>query len=144
MMVSTKGRYALMVLIDIAQNVQDEYIPLVDIAERQGLSMKYLEIVVAMLNKGKLITSRRGKNGGYKLVKNLEEYNINEILEITEGSLSPVTCIGSKGVKCDKATSCVTLPLWIGLDRTISDYLSKISLKDIIDENIENIDNDIE
>ena len=136
MMVSTKGRYALMVLIDIAQNGEDEYIPLVDIAKRQGLSMKYLELVVAMLNKGNLITSRRGKSGGYKLIKKPEEYNINEILEITEGSLSPVNCIESDGVNCDKASSCITLPLWIGLDRVISDYLSKISLRDIIEAKI--------
>lgn len=136
MMVSTKGRYALMVLIDIAQNGEDEYIPLVDIANRQGLSMKYLELVVAMLNKGNLITSRRGKSGGYKLIKKPEEYNINEILEITEGSLSPVNCIESGGVNCDKASSCITLPLWIGLDRVISEYLSKISLRDIIEAKI--------
>lgn len=136
MMVSTKGRYALMILIDIAQNGEDEYIPLVDIANRQGLSMKYLELVVAMLNKGNLITSRRGKSGGYKLIKKPEEYNINEILEITEGSLSPVNCIDSKGVNCDKASSCITLPLWMGLDKVISDYLSKISLMDIIEAKI--------
>lgn len=139
MMVSTKGRYALMVLIDIAQNEKDGYIPLADIAKRQGLSMKYLEMVVSMLNKGKLLTSQRGKNGGYKLVKKPEEYNINEILEITEGSLSPVDCIEAGGVNCEKAASCMTLPLWIGLDKVISDYLRKISLQDVLKMDVEKI-----
>ena len=133
MMVSTKGRYALIVMIDLARNEGDGYISLSDIAERQNLSMKYLEIVVSMLNKGGLVKSLRGKNGGYHLARKPEEYNIGEILEITEGSLAPVECLKNGHMSCDKAGSCYTLPLWLGLDKVIDDYLGNISLQDLID-----------
>lgn len=137
MMVSTKGRYALMVMIDLAKNDEGGYISLSDIAKRQGLSMKYLEMVVSMLNKGGLVNSLRGKNGGYRLSRKPEDYDINEILQITEGSLAPVDCIKSEKVNCDRAASCITLPLWIGLDKVIANYLENISLQDVIDGNSE-------
>lgn len=136
MIVSTKGRYALVVMIDLAQNENIGYVSLGDIARRQNLSMKYLENVVSMLNKGGLLRSLRGKNGGYRLVKKPENYNINEILNVTEGSLSPVDCLKHNRVDCTKAASCITLPLWRGLDHVISDYLSGISLRDVMDGNV--------
>lgn len=135
MMISTKGRYALIVMIDLAKNQGDDYVSLADIAERQKLSMKYLESVVAILNKGGLLSSLRGKNGGYRLAKKPEDYSISTILNLTEGSLAPVECMKNNDYSCEKAANCMTLPLWLGLDRTIDEYLSGISLQDIIDGN---------
>ena len=132
MMVSTKGRYALIVMIDLAANLGEGYVSLSDIAGRQMLSMKYLENVVSILNKGGLLASLRGKNGGYRLAKKPEEYTINEILNLTEGSLAPVECIRNGDLNCDKAASCMTLPLWVGLDRAIEKYLSSVTLDDVI------------
>ena len=135
MMVSSKGRYALTVMVDIAKHDDDTYVSLADIAEREGLSMKYLESIIAMLNKGGMLVSARGKNGGYKLAKEPKDYSINEILLLTEGSLAPVNCIMQDGVQCDKAAGCSTLPLWAGLDKVIDNYLSGITLEDIITGN---------
>lgn len=135
MMVSSKGRYALTVLVDIAKNEGDSYVSLADIAERENLSMKYLESIIALLNKGGLLVSARGKNGGYKLARKPEEYNISEILVLTEGTLAPVNCIMQDGVQCDKAATCSTLPLWAGLDKVIDNYLSGITLEDILSGN---------
>lgn len=135
MMVSTKGRYALIVMIDLAENQADSYVSLSDIADRQHLSMKYLESVVSLLNKGGLLDSQRGKNGGYRLARKACDYSISEILNLTEGSLSPVDCIKNNDFSCSKAASCLTLPLWLGLDRAIDSYLSEINLQDIIDGN---------
>ena len=135
MMVSTKGRYALTVMVDIARNESDGYVSLSDIAERENLSMKYLESIISILNKGGLLVSLRGKNGGYKLARKPEEYNINEILLLTEGTLAPVNCIMQEGVQCEKAATCSTLPLWAGLDKVIDQYLSNITLEDLISGN---------
>lgn len=135
MMVSTKGRYALIVMIDLAKNQGDGHVSLADIAERQHLSMKYLESVVSILNKGGFLDSLRGKNGGYRLAKDPRQYSISAILNLTEGSLAPVECMKNNNYSCDKAASCMTLPLWLGLDRAIDSYLSEISLQDIIDGN---------
>lgn len=132
MMVSTKGRYALIVMIDLANNQCDAYVSLSDIAERQNLSMKYLENVVSILNKGNMLQSLRGKNGGYRLAKDPSEYKMSELLSLTEGSLAPVECIKNNDINCDKAASCMTLPLWVGLDRAIEEYLSKVTLEDVI------------
>lgn len=132
MMVSTKGRYALTVMVDLAKNEDDGYVSLADIAERENLSMKYLESIISILNKGGMLLSLRGKNGGYKLARKPEEYSINEILLLTEGTLAPVNCIMQDGVQCDKAATCSTLPLWAGLDKVIENYLGGITLEDII------------
>ena len=139
MIVSTKGRYALMVMIDLANHDDGGFISLADISERQNLSMKYLENVVSMLNKGGLLKSLRGKNGGYRLLKSPKDYNIGEILRITEGSLAPVDCIKSGEVSCGRANSCVTLPLWIGLDKVIDEYLDNITLHDLMSGNVDNL-----
>lgn len=135
MMVSTKGRYALTVLVDLARHQEEGYVSLSDIAEREKLSMKYLESIISTLNKGGMLQSLRGKNGGYRLARKPEEYNINEVLLLTEGTLAPVNCIMQDGVQCEKAATCSTLPLWAGLDKVIEQYLSKITLEDILTGN---------
>ena len=135
MMVSTKGRYALTVMADLAKNAGEGFVSLADIAEREQLSMKYLESIISVLNKGGMLESLRGKNGGYKLARKPEEYTVNEILLLTEGTLAPVNCIMQDGVECEKAATCSTLPLWAGLDAVIENYLSNITLEDIITGN---------
>lgn len=135
MMVSTKGRYALTVMVELARNSSEDFVSLADISERENLSMKYLESIISILNKGGMLVSARGKNGGYKLARKPSEYNISEILLLTEGSLAPVNCIMQDGVQCDKAATCSTLPLWAGLDKVIDKYLGGITLEDIINGN---------
>ena len=135
MMVSTKGRYALTVMVDLARLEGDGYVSLADIAERENLSMKYLESIISILNKGGMLQSLRGKKGGYRLSRKPDEYNISEILLLTEGTLAPVNCIMQDGVECEKAATCSTLPLWAGLDKVIENYLSDITLEDIISGN---------
>lgn len=132
MMVSSKGRYALTVMVEIAKHDNEGFVSLADIAEKEKLSMKYLESIISILNKGEMLVSARGKNGGYKLAKKPNEYNISEILLLTEGTLAPVNCIMQDGVQCEKAATCSTLPLWAGLDKVIDDYLRGITLEDII------------
>ena len=109
-MVSTKGRYALTVMVDLAKLSDGGYVSLADIAEKENLSMKYLESIISILNKGGLLQSLRGKNGGYKLARDPADYNIAEILLLTEGTLAPVNCIMQDGVQCEKAATCSTLP----------------------------------
>ena len=133
MMISTKGRYALRVMIDLAQNNTGQFISLKDVADRQDISMKYLEMIVAILNKGGLLESQRGKAGGYKLAKEAKEYTIGEILNLTEGTLAPVNCLGKNGKECDKADECMTLPLWQKLDLVIENYLNSVTLQDLLD-----------
>ena len=135
MMVSNKGRYALTVMVDLARLSDGGYVSLADIAEKENLSMKYLESIISILNKGGLLQSLRGKNGGYKLARDPAEYNIAEILLLTEGTLAPVNCIMQDGVQCEKAATCSTLPLWAGLDNVIDNYLRTITLEDIITGN---------
>ena len=135
MMVSTKGRYALTVMVDLAKISDGGFVSLADIAEREHLSMKYLESIISLLNKGGMLQSQRGKNGGYKLARDPADYNISEILLLTEGTLAPVNCIMQDGVQCEKAATCSTLPLWAGLDDVINKYLSRITLEDIISGN---------
>ena len=135
MMVSTKGRYALTVMVDLAKLSDGGFVSLADIAERENLSMKYLESIISILNKGGMLKSIRGKNGGYKLAREPKDYNISEILLLTEGTLAPVNCIMQEGIQCEKAATCSTLPLWAGLDNVIDKYLSTITLEDIITGN---------
>ncbi len=138
MMISTKGTYALRVMTDLAMHEKDGYISLKSIAERQHVSMKYLESIVSMLNKGGMVASLRGKDGGYKLRKPAEEYYIGEILRLTEGGLTPVSCHGfSEGEEeCENASSCIAFPMWQKLDALINDYLDKVSLRDLLDGNV--------
>jgi Rrf2 family protein len=133
MMISTKGRYALRIMTDLAQNGEGKYISLKDIANRQEISMKYLEMIVSILHKGGMVTSLRGKSGGYKLTKKPEEYTLGSILKLTEGSLAPVNCLEVGVEACARAEGCITLPLWKNLNRIIDDYLEQYTLKDLIE-----------
>lgn len=136
MMISTKGRYALRVMIDLAQNGDENFVSLKDVAERQNISMKYLEMIVSMLNKGNMVRSQRGKTGGYKLAKTPSEYTVGEILKLTEGTLAPVMCLEEGAEACERAKDCVTLPLWKELNRIIDKYLDSVTLDDVINKRI--------
>ena len=136
MMVSSKGRYALVVMTDIGIHQSEKQVPLSDIANRSNLSLKYLESIVSVLVKGKMLQSYRGKNGGYKLTKLPAEYRISEILKLIEGSLAPVECLNKDKAGCDNRDKCVTLPIWLGLDKVIYDYLSNITLEDLIKDEL--------
>ena len=130
MKISTKGRYALVVMIELAGNSNNEYIPLKDIAERQQISVKYLEKIVAMLNKAGFVQSNRGNNGGYKLVKEPKEYKVGDILRKTEGDLAPIACVN--GEECGKRENCKTFKFWQGLDNVINEYVDSKTLADLI------------
>lgn len=132
MMVSTKGRYALRVMLDIAQQPPGEYVPLNGIAERQGISVKYLEAIVATLCRAGLLLSQRGKNGGYRLPREPGAYTAGSILRLTEGSLAPVNCLICEQNGCGRAAHCLTLPMWTELDRRIHDYLESVTLEDLL------------
>lgn len=136
MMISTKGRYALRVMIDLAQNSKDNYVSLKDVAKRQDISMKYLEMIVSMLNKGDMVKSLRGKSGGYKLAKNPKDYTVGSILKLTEKTLAPVMCIEEGPEHCERSQECITLPLWQKLDHVINDYLDSVTLEDLIENKI--------
>lgn len=136
MMVSTKGRYALRVMIDLAQHGGEQCISLRDIAGRQQISVKYLEAVMAILNRAGLVVSHMGKNGGYKLARRPDQYMVGEILRITEGVIAPVSCLECEDNKCERAQSCITLPMWRELKHLISDYLDHITLEDLIAGNV--------
>lgn len=131
MKISTKGRYALRVMVDLALNYNGEYIPLKDIAQRQGISIKYIEQIIALLNKAGLIMSNKGKIGGYKLVKSPEKYNIGDILRATEGDLTPLKCIVDDNI-CDKKKTCKTYSFWVGLNDVIVKYINSKTLSDLI------------
>lgn len=141
MKVSTKGRYALRVMIDLAQHKDEGFISLKEIATRQEISMKYLEMIVGILNRADYVLSLRGKSGGYKLSRNASEYTIGAILKLTEGSMAPVSCLECGADACERAEDCITLPLWKGLDKVIDDYLESISLEDLIHNAMDNGDN---
>ena len=129
MNITTKGRYALRIMLDLAQYGKDEAVSLKAIAQRNDISMKYLEAIVSVLHKAGYVASYRGKNGGYRLTRKPEEYCIGDLLRLTEGSLAPVSCVDSG---CPNSEGCLTLPLWVGLDRRIDAYLKQITLGDIL------------
>ena len=131
-MISTKGRYALRVMLDLACQEENSYVPLKDIAERQEISKKYLEIIVKDLVKAKLIKGSSGKGGGYMLCRKPEDYNLGEILEAAEGSLTMVACLMPGADECPRASKCKTLPLWQDLDKIIHDYFFSKKLSDLI------------
>lgn len=130
MKISTKGRYAVRVMIDLASQDPKENISLKRVASRQSISEKYLEMIVGMLVKEKLLISTRGKTGGYRLSKPENEYTILEILEAVEGSLAPVSCLESKENECERYDHCSAIPLWEELYEHIKKYLSTITLQD--------------
>lgn len=132
MIISTKGRYALRVMVALAQRDREEFVPLKEIAHQQEISEKYLEAIVKHLVKGGLVVGLRGKGGGYRLARPTSEYTIKEILDVSEGPLAPVACLEGEQASCPRAGSCVTLPMWQGLDRVIQDYLSSITLEHLL------------
>ncbi|MDO5142898.1 MAG: Rrf2 family transcriptional regulator [Eubacteriales bacterium] len=132
MLISTKGRYALRVMVDLAEHPTDAFVPLKVIAERQEISEKYLESIIKLLVKAKLLTGLRGKGGGYKLTKSPEQYTVGSILRQTEETLAPVACLEQGECVCPRAAGCRTLSLWKGLDKVISDYLDDVTLADLI------------
>ena len=131
-MISTKGRYALRVMIDLAEHGGDGFVPLKDVAERQGISKKYLESIVRELVDGKLIAGVSGKGGGYRLCRAPEEYPVGEILERTEGTLATVACLSCGAEPCPRAAECPTLPLWSEFDRMTHDIFYGKTLRDLM------------
>ena len=131
-MISTKGHYALRVMIDLAEHNEERYVPLKEIAERQGISKKYLEIIVKDLVKAGLLTGTSGKGGGYQLCRKPEAYNVGEILEVSEGTLALVSCLAEGSAQCERAAQCQTLPMWSELDGIIHDYFYGKKLSDLI------------
>ena len=141
MKISTKGRYALRMMIDLAEHQDGGYVALKDIAERQDISKKYLEQIVPVLNKNDILRTNRGFQGGYQLARTPDKYTVGEILRLTEGSLSPVACLDSP-CECDRSADCATLPVWQGLYKVINEYLDGITLQDILDQKRANYAND--
>ncbi len=132
MLISTKGRYALRVMVDLAEHQGEGFIPLKTIAQRQEISEKYLEAIIKLLVKAKLLNGLRGKGGGYQMTKAPEQYTVGEILRLTEESLAPVSCVEAGASACPRAVECRTLPVWQGLDRVISEYLDGITIADLM------------
>ncbi len=130
-MISTKGRYALSIMLDLAQHNDGSYVSLKDISDRQEISMKYLEAIISKLSKGGLVDSARGKSGGYRLNRKPEEYKVGEILILTEKSLAPVSCIECDKV-CTKEGSCLTRPMWNELNGVIMEFLNSKTLADLL------------
>lgn len=131
-MISTKGRYALRVMLDLAEQHSDSYIPLKDIAERQGISKKYLEIIVKTLVSNGLLAGASGKGGGYKLSKKPEQYKVGQILELMEGTLSSVACLEDPDYECPRKEICQTLPMWKEFDQIVHDFFYSRTLKDLM------------
>ena len=136
MMISTKGRYALRVMLDLAMNDEGKPISLKDVAERQNISMKYLEMIVSLLNKSGMVTSQRGKSGGYRLAKDASEQYIGEILRGAEGNLATVQCLEEGAQTCERADACITLPLWRKMNDIVNEYIDSITLQDLIDKKL--------
>ncbi len=135
-MISTKARYALRVMVDLAEHSDQKYIPLKEISARQEISEKYLEIILKILVKGKLVKGLRGKGGGYMLTREPKDYIVGEIIELTEGPLVCVACRHPDAADCPRKGECVTLPLWENFDALVHNYFYSITLEDLINGNI--------
>ena len=132
MLVSTRGRYALRVFIDLAEHCGGEYIPMKDVAQRQELSLKYLERIMPVLAKNSLVEGVHGKGGGYRLTREPKEYKIGEILRLTEGDLAPVACLECEAKPCERAEKCKTLPMWTEFHKLVNNYFDSITLADLM------------
>ena len=135
MLVSTRGRYAIRVMIDLAEHVNGKYIPMKEIADRQDVSLKYMTKIMQALTKSGMLDGQHGKGGGYKLNRDPEEYRVGDILRLTEGTLAPVACIDETDCKCDRSFECRTRPMWNELDKLISEYLDGITIADLMEGN---------
>lgn len=133
MKISTKGRYALRIMVDLAEHNSGEYIRLKDISERQGITLKYMEQIMPMLTKAGYVKSYRGNNGGYVLARQPEEYIVGDILRSTEGSLTPIPCLADTPNQCERQEQCSTLPFWSGLYKVINEYIDRFTLADLIE-----------
>lgn len=132
MMVSTRGRYALRVMIDLAEHSSDGYIAMKQVAERQGISLKYMEKILPLLVAEKMVEGIHGKGGGYRLTRSPAQYTAGEILRLTEGSLAPVACLECGAEACKRTAECRTLPMWNELNRRVNDYLDSVTLADLM------------
>ena len=132
MMISTRGRYALRVLIDLAEHSSGGYVPMKDVAKRQGISLKYLERIIPELAKNKIIDGVHGKGGGYRLIKDPKDCKIGDILRLTEGDLAPVACLERGAKPCERAFECRTYPMWVEFYRVINDFFDGKTLQDLI------------
>lgn len=141
MKVSTKGRYAIRVMLDLAMNNTGEYIPLKEVSERQGITLKYLEQIIILLKRAGYLKSTRGNGGGYKLSKEPSEYTIGDIIRTTEGSLAPISCLEDEVNTCERKSICPTLEMWEGLYKVVNDYLDSITIQDLLDKQKEMIGN---
>lgn len=133
MLISTKGRYALRVMVELAGFEKEVYVPLKQIADRQNISEKYLESILVILTKAGMIDGLRGRNGGYRLNRDASQYHMGEILRLTEPSLAPVACLSCGSNPCENASSCKTLPMWKKLQTLIGEYLDSVSLADLLE-----------
>lgn len=132
MLISSKGRYTLYVLIDLAKHEADGYVPLKEIAERQNISKKYMENILKSLVDKKLLVGVKGKGGGYKLTRPADKYSLGEILRLAEGDISSVSCTSKSHEGCERISSCPTHPVWKKLDTLINDYLDSVTLQDLL------------
>ena len=132
MIVSTKGRYALRVMVHFALQNTDRYIPLKEIAEAEDISQKYLESIMATLSKAGFVDAVHGKGGGYRLTRSPGEYTIGEILKLTEGDLAPVSCLDCNTGECSRSATCRTLPMWNELNRRTMEYLDSVTIADLM------------
>ncbi len=131
-MISTRGRYALRVMIDIASNEKNGLVPMKEVANRQGLSLKYLEQILPALTKNGLLKGTQGKGGGYRLTRKVDEYKIGEILRLTEKELAPVSCLAEGASECERRSTCKTIDFWEGLNDVVNNYLDSKTLKDLL------------
>ena len=137
MMISTRGRYALRILVDLAENQNEGYITLKEAADRQEISEKYLESIVKDLVKGRFIEGVRGKGGGYRLSRPAEEISVLDVLQSADGTIAPVACLEEGSAPCSRAAVCKTLPLWKGLERVVSEYLSGYTIRDLAEDKVQ-------
>ena len=131
MLISTKGRYALRVLLELAEHNDGSYMTLMDIAGRQEISEKYLESIMTVLSKNDMVEGQHGKGGGYRLIRQPEDYRVGDILRLTENSLAPVSCLEEGTNPCERAAECKTLPMWSRLFHMINDYFDGITIADL-------------
>ena len=136
-MISTKGRYALRVMIDLAEHCNGEYIPMKDVVKRQQVSQKYVERIMTMLSKANFVEAVHGKGGGYRLNRSPDEYIVGDILRLTEGSLAPVACLECDAEECERADQCRTLPMWRELNDRIADFFDGITIADLMKKDID-------
>ena len=132
MLISTRGRYALRVMLDLAEHSDGSYLPMKQIAQRQGISLKYLEQIVPVLSKNGLVEGVHGKGGGYRLSKPPQDCRIGDILRLAEGDLAPVACLECNASPCDRAETCPTLPMWREFHRLVNEYFDGITLSDLM------------